>query len=64
MTPAMLRGFAKAAFAIVLAIAVIWLLQALGLVELIDHPLPGIIAFGLVGFLLAALARKGARGAD
>lgn len=64
MTPRMLRTFANAAFAIVLAIAVIWLLQGAGVVDLIDDPIPGIIAFGLAGFLLAALARRGERGAD
>ena len=61
MTSGMIRTVANACFAIVVAITLIWLLQTLGLVSLIDDPLIGIVAFGLVGLLLASLARKGAR---
>ena len=61
MTPRMLRTFAYAAFAIVVAIGVIWLLQEMGVVTLIDDPIVGIIGFGLIGFLLAALAKRGSR---
>jgi len=59
MTPGMLRGFARAAFLIALAIAVIWLLQAIGMANLTDDPLVGIIVFGLVSLVLDRLARKG-----
>jgi len=59
MTPDMLRGFARVAFLAALAIAAIWLLQAIGLADLIDDPFVGIIVFGLVSFVLDRMARKG-----
>lgn len=59
MTPMMLRSMAYAAWAVMLAVAAVWLLQAAGLVELIDDPLVGMIGFGLLGLGLAWLASRG-----
>lgn len=61
MTPHMLRGIARAAFAVALILGAIWLLEALGVVDLIDHPGIGAIGFALLAFFCNYLAGKGNR---
>ena len=58
MNANILRGFAFACFAIFLSLATIWLLQELDMIALVDDPVTGAIAFGLIGMALHYYAKK------
>ena len=57
----MMWTLAKACLVISGIIAMIWLLQAFGLVALIEDPAADIIFFGLIGVTLAYLVKRYAR---
>ncbi|MEE4289449.1 MAG: hypothetical protein V2J14_08770 [Erythrobacter sp.] len=60
MTPYLFRTIGLALIGFAAAIALVWALQAAGLVELIDNPLPGIVLFGGAGLVMWLLGKRGA----
>ena len=58
MNANLFRGLALACFAIFLALATIWLLQELDMVALVDDPVTGVIAFGLIGMAFHHLGKR------
>lgn len=58
MSPKILRLIAFFWLALMLALAAIWLLQELGVIDWLDDPLAGIIGFGLIGLLLKGFADR------